>query len=267
MPKSRIMRLLDRFLAPAGYEIRRKDAVRLKKRPGADKSEVLNLVFSHLVEDLHSRLGDSGVFFIQIGAFDGVQNDPLHRYIREHRWRGILVEPQPAPFQALKTNYRGHHGLRFLNAAIGDADGTTDFHVVREAENLPPWSQKIASLKKANVLKHGEGQPEYGLKRGIEHIDELMEVIQVQTLTFGSLVERFGVERLDLLQVDAEGYDARILAQVDLERFRPAIIRYEHMHLGREEQELCLRRLLDHGYLAVIGFTESLAYRLEKGQV
>ena len=82
----------------------------------------------------------------------------------------------------------------------------------------------------------------------------------METLTFASLVERCGVERLDLLQVDAEGYDALILAQVDFERFRPKIVRYEHMHLSQEEQEATIRLLRGHGYLVVIGFTETLAY-------
>jgi FkbM family methyltransferase len=212
------------------------------------------------VERLVAEKPGPEVFFIQIGAFDGISNDPLHAYIKAHGWRGVLVEPQAAPFEQLKENYRGQDQFAFVNAAIAEADGMTDFYVVRDAENLPPWSQKIASLKKDNVLKHREGLPEYGVRVGIGDIDERMEAVQVEALTFATLAKRCGVERVDLLQVDAEGYDARILAQVDFERFRPAIVRYEHMHLSQEEQEATLRLLREWGYLIVIGFTETLAY-------
>lgn len=32
--------------------------------------------------------------FIQIGVYDGITGDPLHKYIRKFGWREVLVEPQ-----------------------------------------------------------------------------------------------------------------------------------------------------------------------------
>jgi FkbM family methyltransferase len=247
-------------MRPFGYAVRPAGHARKEVFPPKEKEAVLKFVFQALVERLVAERAGSEVSFIQIGAFDGVSNDPLHPFIIAHRWRGVLVEPQTAPFDQLKKNYRGHDQLTFVNAAIGETDGVIDFYVVPEGENLPPRSQNIASLKKDNVLKHRDGLPDYGVRVGIEDIEERVEAVQVETLTFATLVERCGVERLDLLQVDAEGYDARILAQVDFERFHPPIVRYEHMHLSGEEQEATLRLLRGHGYLVVIGFTETLAY-------
>lgn len=44
-------------------------------------------------------------FFIQIGAHDGIMDDPIHEWIERFGWRGIFVEPQSAPFNRLKTGY------------------------------------------------------------------------------------------------------------------------------------------------------------------
>jgi len=260
MSRKILRRLLDRVLRPYGYSVRPTKEPLAEPFPAGDKEAVLNFVFRNLIDRWVAEKPGAEVFFIQIGAFDGVTNDPLNEYIRSHTWRGVLVEPQAGPFLRLKENYRGHDQLVFVNAAIGDYDGMVKFYVVQEADNLPPWNQQIASLKKDNVLKHREGLPEYGVPVGIDDLDERTQAVQVESLTFATLVERYGVDRLDLLQVDAEGYDARILAQVDFDRFRPAIVRYEHMHLSQEEQEATQRLLRERGYLIVIGFTETLAY-------
>ena len=46
----------------------------------------------------------SDVFFIQIGAHDGLTNDKLHCLVRAHQWRGVLVEPVQGLFAKLAAN-------------------------------------------------------------------------------------------------------------------------------------------------------------------
>jgi hypothetical protein len=43
--------------------------------------------------------------FIQVGAFDGITTDPLHKYITRYGWRGILMEPQPRAVNDRLTCY------------------------------------------------------------------------------------------------------------------------------------------------------------------
>ena len=43
-------------------------------------------------------------FFIQVGANDGITVDPIHKYIIEYHWNGILIEPQPGVFDQLKQD-------------------------------------------------------------------------------------------------------------------------------------------------------------------
>ena len=58
-------------------------------------------------------------FFIQVGANDGDQLDPLRTSVHCADWRGIMVEPVPYVFQKLKAN-NGHlaRRVRLENVAI-----------------------------------------------------------------------------------------------------------------------------------------------------
>jgi hypothetical protein len=56
------------------------------------------------------------------------------------------------------------------------------------------------------------------------------------------------MERIDLLHIDAEGHDAVILDQVDLETVRPAVIMYESERLSTADQERTTSRLRAAGY-------------------
>src|SRR4029453_1473130 len=70
----------------------------------------------------------------------------------------------------------------------------------------------------------------------------------VPCITFDTLLRRHRVTRVDLLQIDAEGYDFEILKLVDLQNLRPAMIRYEHRHLMPRDKHACRIYLEQHGY-------------------
>ena len=67
-------------------------------------------------------------------------------------------------------------------------------------------------------------------------------------IQFESLLRKHRVEKVDLVQIDTEGYDYAVIKMIDLKKWKPAIINYEHRHLSREEREMCWRYLVDAGY-------------------
>ena len=46
-----------------------------------------------------------------------------------------------------------------------------------------------------------------------------------------TLLDRHHVKKIDLLQIDVEGYDYELLKSFNFERIKPQLIRYEHRHL------------------------------------
>jgi FkbM family methyltransferase len=160
-------------------------------------------------------------FFIQIGANDGVYADPIRSYVVQHRWRGILVEPSQEMFQRLVKNYEGYP-LQFENKAITDKSG-----------------QKVV------MRKHPQDQGQISLMHNSNGESETVE-----TITLYDLYRDRQVSGVDLLQVDAEGYDAKIVGQaLNMgKHFRPKIIHFEAGSIPRSDY-LELSRMLGHcGY-------------------
>jgi hypothetical protein len=61
-------------------------------------------------------------------------------------------------------------------------------------------------------------------------------------------LQRHAISRLDLLVIDAEGWDWRILRQFDLKRVQPKLVLYEHQHLSASE------RAEAHQFLSEVGY-------------
>lgn len=177
-------------------------------------------------------------FFIQIGAHDGRALDPLRDQIRRRRWRGIMVEPVPYVFERLAERYSSHPRVSLELAAIADHEGTMPFYHLREArpdEEVWRWYDALGSFKREVVLGH---------RALIPDIDTRLVEAEVSTLTFTKLCERHGVSQIDLLQIDTEGYDYEILRSIDLKRWRPRLLLYEHCHLS-EDDRASAREILD----------------------
>lgn len=90
------------------------------------------------------------VTVVQIGAADGRSFDPLHGAITEFKWRGLLVEPLPDLYAALRETYRDHPQLRFENVAVDDfeCDRTlfrVPLQVVKDGR-VPDWALRISSF-------------------------------------------------------------------------------------------------------------------------
>lgn len=199
-------------------------------------------VFRLAVEALMARRGDA-LNFVQIGANDGMFGDPLRSYILSRGWRGVLVEPQPGVFEKLKANYAGcADRLVFENLAISDQGALTLYLPPLELEGRDTvYAESIVSSN-ARVIARQIGMSEDKLRK-----------VEVPAMTLDSLFAKHGIVDLDLLQIDAEGYDWQVLQTLDLNRIRPRLIQLETGHLGRRDLASLARHLNGAGYLIYYG--------------
>lgn len=194
------------------------------------------------------------VTVLQVGAFDGLTNDPVLDAPRRYGWRGVLVEPQPAPFADLQALHTGDPRIQVVNAAISDRDGTRALFTLDPVEDLPSWAQQISSFRR----EHLEGQQQW-LPDGV--VAERLTALEVETLTFDTLLERTGTATVDVLQIDTEGYDWEVLRLFDLPAREPAIVHYEHVHLGEPDRARALELLWANGYRTARCGPDTLGYR------
>jgi FkbM family methyltransferase len=182
--------------------------------------------------------------FVEIGANDGIQHDHLRLMIQELEWQGVMVEPVPYVFERLRAAYQENEGVSLENAAIADRNGRLPFyHLAKvadyEREGLPPWYDGIGSFSRDAVLSH---------VRVIPDIETRLVETEVAALTFDALCAKHGLASVDLVLIDAEGYDHVILSDIDFGRYRPALVVYEHYHLAARDRSACRQLMARYGY-------------------
>jgi len=214
--------------------------------PVEPKIDVLDIVFEYV----SSRMSD--FFFIQIGANDGITGDPLRPYILRHHWRGILIEPEPTVFRKLVGNYETEKQLIFENIAIARRDGSVRLYSVEDPGHSA-WEHVLTSFNRDHII------------RALGRHTRIKE-FEIPALSFSSLLAKHDVARIDLLQIDVEGFDYEILNMIDFndELRKPGIINYEHMHMRGNDRRESWRRLAAAGYRLWATSTDTLAVLPER---
>lgn len=225
----------DHYLSLYGYRLVKAEAMR-------------SLNVASLVDSLCPN--NEAIYFLQIGANDGVSEDPLAFFRQRKEWSGFCLEPNPAIFPKLQNNLReaGNGNVQAIQVALGDTDGILPFFVVNAAKakdlHLPWYMDKCSSLSlerlKAEISKCGSV---IGKK-----IDDLIETIPVQVIPFETLCGRYNISRVDLLLLDVEGLDGKLLEQFPLERFLPRIVIVEWDKMTDAELKEIFDRFRRAGY-------------------
>lgn len=215
--------------------------------PESELDATLDMVLSHY------RQTHPEIRYLEVGAFDGVSGDPIYPLIEKHGLKGYLVEPQRDAFAKLKANYARFSSpdFVFVNAAIGERDGTVPLYRIKPESSGPEWLPQIASLDQNFLV---------GLSDIIPNLESLIEIETVPCFTFATLFQTYGIPHIDLLQIDAEGRDAEILELFDVAHRRPAMVHFEHKHLNEPVYERCLASLIPLGYKISIARDDTLAY-------
>lgn len=251
----RIGRLFERYGAYAFLDARQ-----------ASLGAVFPLDFEAAIRAYLSAGGEFS--FIQIGAHEGDEGDPLSESIRAHGLRGVMVEPQPAPFAVLQANFADQPQLRFERVAIAPNDGSATFYSVDrefwDRHGFPKGiDTQIASLNPAQIRFHVRL---FGGAALAEREDEYLRCEEIPAMTLATLQAKHGIPRPSLLQIDTEGFDFEVIKMIDWAN-PPDMVHYETVHLGVPDRMASWALLRSKGYrLYATNSFNTLAIRdLDKG--
>ena len=191
---------------------------------------------------LKALRGRSKVFFVQVGSNDGVHGDPIHDLVVSRpSWSGIFVEPVKFLYRKLRQNYGEEDRFVFENVAIGTEKGRKKFYYVsekaRQELDLPYWHDQLGSFDKAHITT-GLG----------DKITPYIVEEDIECLPLQEVLDRNRVEAIDLFHIDTEGFDYKVLSQLDVARYKPSVIMFEHHLLTDEEFEKARTLLRSTGY-------------------
>ena len=177
---------------------------------------------------------------LQIGANDGVANDPVHDLITSEGTEAVLLEPQPAPFAKLEALHRNRPAVTCARVALADTDGYITMYVPHFEKEAPSRYSRIASFSKRTIAKH---------RAAIRRAGGTIRALDVPTISAQTLVARYNLHTCDVVAIDTEGFDAEAVQLLLSAGLRPKLLLYEHVHVRGRDDRACLDRLRKHGYL------------------
>ena len=182
------------------------------------------------------------VFIVQVGSNDGVTGDPFYKIIMKNKtWKSLFIEPVPLMFEKLKKNYNNDSRFIFENVAINNGGWQSFYFVNEEAklkiENLPPWFNQLGSFNRENITMHLNGV-----------LEPFIVETKIKGALFKDILDKHQVASIDILHIDTEGYDWKILSQLDFNTHKPTAILFEHKHLLAIEKQESIQYLKSNNY-------------------
>ena len=199
-------------------------------------------LFHNLLQKTLDELANKEIFFVEIGANDGVNCDPIYRYVVKYNWAGVYVEPQRAVFDKLVENFSGKKNIYFENIAITENAEKVTLFVPKDA-----FYSTMASLK-----------------RDVSSLVEFeLEKQEVDAKPFGYLASKYDLANKKhlFLLIDVEGHEKEIIYSIDFSTVKPAYILFEHRLMAYDAHRALNIFLTGNGYKIYIDKYDTLACR------
>lgn len=226
---------------------------------------------------------------VQVGAHDHADHsyenlEPGPECVRRG-WRAILLEPMREPFARLSAQYDALPAVasgrvRLVKAAVCSSCSEPSSYMwtvslrntssmavrcLRALNDSYSWVAEISSLNQRHVLKHNFifnwrrkecevcaarlGLPAGSLRPNCMHhvLKDNLELRPVGCVCLDRLLA--DESSVELLTIDAEGFDADILFQYPFGRVRTARVVFEDFHLNASAKVAASALLESHGFV------------------
>jgi len=187
----------------------------------------LNGLDTRLASYITEKLPKQNRFFIEAGANDGFSQSNTYYLARRYNWHGILIEPIPELAAHCK---RIRKDSVVVNCALGSdaAQGST----------IQTHRAGLMSIVEGAMGDHDTQQAHLKLAIGYQP-GIATGIISSPVRSLNSVIEEHRPNgNIDLLSLDVEGYEAQVLAGLDLSKHRPRFICVEANDPGAISQAL-----------------------------
>jgi len=170
-----------------------------------------------VVENIFKR--HRGGFFVDIGAYDGIQISNTYYLENQLGWSGLCVEPIPKLFAKLARNRK----CICVQGCVAASDGDVDFLEVEGCETLSGLATALDETQDKRIIGHK------------------INKLHLPGFRLETLLKKHGVEKVDFLSIDTEGSELAILRNFDWAQVKIDVICVENTYHGDLLAELLYR--------------------------
>ena len=169
------------------------------------------------------------LFFVEIGATNGIYLSNTYILERYYNWKGIIVEPLPTFKKSIESNRKCTVDTRCVYSATGQTVKfveSVDSLELSGIESLLPVDMNSGNRANRNV-------------------------IEVETVSLNDLLKQHNAPQIiDYLSIDTEGSEYEILSAFDFGRYKISVITVEHNFV--EPQRSAIKNLLEsNGFIRI----------------
>ena len=147
-------------------------------------------------------------FFLEIGAFNGIEGSNCYHFEKFMNWQGIAVEASPLQFEKLKKN----RNCELINAALASENKQVEFFEIVEGFT------QMSGINNINFQN--------SLERIKKNSNSKINKIKIESKTFNKLIPNDQI--IDLISIDIEGNEFEVLKSIDFNEYQIKVIILEN---------------------------------------
>lgn len=172
---------------------------------------------------------DQELFFVDVGAHDGISSSNTGYFEIELGWDGICIEPNSLVFDKLKEN----RNCKLYNCCAGSENKEVDFLLITGyAEML---SGIYSEYDKNHLTRIDNEIINNGGKK---------ELIKVKSYPLKEILKENNVKKIDYLSIDVENAEMEVLKGINFSEVDIRVISIENC----EYNDSAKKYLIDNGY-------------------
>jgi len=167
--------------------------------------------------------------FVDIGAHNGVSLSNTYFFEKELDWTGLCVEPNPKIFHELCNNRSSIN----INGCAWICNEKKIFRLIEG------YSEMLSGLVETYDSRHVDRIHRECIEKNSKYVD-----VNIDCYEINSLLSENGLFKVDLLSIDTEGSELKILESIDYDIFKIDVIIVENNYKDLSLQNF----LLSKGY-------------------
>jgi FkbM family methyltransferase len=173
--------------------------------------------------------------FVEFGAYDGLF-DSCTKHFEDLGWTGLCIEPLPHQFEKLKQNRKAI----CIQGCIDATERIGKFFKI----NPPGPEYRSGLIDRYDPHYYARIQYEQAMESATS------DIIEIECKTLNRILTKHGIADIDLLSIDTEGGELKIIQSINFKKFDINVIVIEN----HNDDENIPNYLISLGYNFVFAF-------------